>query len=78
MSNPTSETTEQNEISARKETPSDWVAMPLRSWCRKVGISPSHAYMLAAGGKLKITKVGCRSLITRTENNRILGEMEGA
>ncbi len=54
--------------------PADWMAMPFRDWCRKVGISPSHAYALAADGKLKITKLGNRSLITRAENDRVLAE----
>lgn len=63
---------ELNEVKSRKDAPADWMAMPFRDWCRKVGISPSHAYALAAEGKLKITKLGNRSLITRAENDRVL------
>ncbi len=62
--------------SIKATTPRDdaWLAMPFRDWCRKVGISPSHAYALAAAGKIKITKLGNRSVITRHENDRVLGE----
>jgi hypothetical protein len=62
--------------SIKTTTPSDdaWLAMPFRDWCRKVGISYSHAYAMAAAGKIKITKLGSRSVITRDENNRVLAE----
>lgn len=61
-----------NDVTERRKAPADWMAMPFRDWCRKAGISPSHAYALAAKGELKITKLGNRSLITRAESERVL------
>lgn len=53
---------------------SEWLAMPFRDWCKRVGISISHGYDLAAEGKLKITKAGNKSLIVRPESDRFLSE----
>lgn len=63
-----------NTVPTRNDQRDDWLAMPFRGWCRKVGISPSHAYSLAAEGKIKITKIGNRSIMTRAENDRVLAE----
>lgn len=57
-----------------KALPHDWIATPFRHWCKIVGISPSHAYAMAASGKLKITKFGNRSLITRVESDRYFNQ----
>lgn len=64
---------EQDKKPAEKPIPADWIALPFRRWCQLAGISFSHAYELAAAGRLKITKAGCRSLVTRAESDRFLG-----
>ncbi len=50
----------------------DWIAKPFRKWCRDAGISVSHGYNLAAHGKIKITHLGNRALMTRAESDRVL------
>lgn len=52
----------------------DWIAKPFRNWCRDAGISVSHGYNLAAQGRLKITHLGNRALMTRAESDRVLRE----
>jgi hypothetical protein len=58
----------------RSKPQTDWLAKPFREWCRGVGISPSHGYALIAEGRIKITKIGNRTLITRAESDRVLKE----
>jgi excisionase family DNA binding protein len=41
---------------------------------RRMGVSVPHVYRLAQKGKLKIIKLGSRSLVTRAEQRRVLGE----
>jgi excisionase family DNA binding protein len=43
-----------------------------------MGVSVPHVYRLAQKGKLKIIKLGSRSLVTRAEQRRVLGEATSA
>lgn len=50
------------------------LAYPFRHWCRMVGISPSNAYEKVRQGKIRVVKLGKRTLVPRTESDRILRE----
>lgn len=50
------------------------LAYPFRPWCRMVGISPSNAYEKIRQGKIKVLKLGKRTLVPRAESERILRE----
>jgi hypothetical protein len=69
MANDTRNKIEQNNKS------DEWEAMPFRRCCReKAQISPSHDYSLVKKGRIKLTHLGKRSLITRIESDRIFEE----
>jgi len=49
-------------------------AHPMRDGCAMLGISVATAYRLAAAGKLKITKIGGRSVLSDEEITRVARE----
>ncbi len=53
-------------------TPDDRFALPLNEFCRRVGISRSLAYRLAAAGDLRLVKLGTRTVVPVAEVHRLL------
>lgn len=43
--------------------------------CRALSISRAHLYYLASKGKLRLVKIGGRTVLPATEITRILGEV---
>ncbi|HEY4846816.1 MAG TPA: helix-turn-helix domain-containing protein [Methylocella sp.] len=50
------------------------LAYHLRPWCKLVGICPSTAYKYISSGKIKVVRIGGRTLIPASESDRILAE----
>ncbi len=50
------------------------LATPFRKWCQQVGISASNGYSKVRAGKIRLVKIGKRSVITADESARILRE----
>jgi excisionase family DNA binding protein len=56
----------------------DRFALPLNEFCRRVGISRTLAYRLAAKGELRLVKLGTRTIVPVSEVRRLLGSEPGA
>ena len=50
------------------------LAYRVKDFCRLVGISASTFWKLTADGKIKVTRIGGRTLIPATEANRIVAD----
>jgi excisionase family DNA binding protein len=50
------------------------LAFQVKSFCRRVGISPATLYKYVALGKIRIVKIGGRTLVPAVEVERLLGE----
>ena len=50
------------------------LAYQFRPWCKMIGISPSTGYSLVRRGRIRLTKIGKRSVVTAAESARILAE----
>lgn len=62
------------ELAGRKAT-IEPLALTVKDACRALSISRSHLYVLAADGKLRLTRLGSRTLISMSEIRRLLGEV---
>ncbi len=60
------------------DTSEDRLALPVNEFCRKVSISRSLAYRLAAAGKLRLVKLGTRTVVPLAEVHRLLSGGEPA
>jgi predicted site-specific integrase-resolvase len=54
--------------------PQTQLATPFQEWCRSVGISPASGYKYAKQGKINLTRIGGRTLITSEESARVLAD----
>jgi hypothetical protein len=60
-------------MSASAVSGEDRLALPVNEFCRKVSISRTLAYRLAAAGKLRLVKLGTRTVVPMVEVYRLLG-----
>lgn len=56
----------------------DRFALPINEFCRRVGVSRTLAYRLAGAGKLRLVKLGSRTVVPMAEVRRLLGEEPAA
>lgn len=50
------------------------LAYPFRPWCKMIGISASTGYALARRGRIRLIKIGKRTVVPAAESARILAE----
>lgn len=56
----------------------DRLALPINEFCRRMSISRTLVYRMAAAGKLRLIKLGMRTVVPVAEVHRLLtGEEDG-
>jgi excisionase family DNA binding protein len=63
-------------IAKTREQTTTPAAFTVRDFCRALSISRSHLYSLVKQGRIRIVKVGGRTLVPGTELRRLLGPSE--
>jgi excisionase family DNA binding protein len=64
------------ETAKTREQTTTPAAFTVRDFCRALSISRSHLYSLVKHGRIRIIKLGGRTLVPGTELRRLLGQSE--
>ena len=65
-------------MSISNSEPEAPLAYQVKPFCRRVGISPATFYKLLKLGKIKIVKIGGRTLVPASEADRLLSDFTTA
>ena len=56
----------------------DRLAYTVNDACQLLSVSRSHLYVMSGKGLIRLTRLGCRTLVPAAEINRLLGLGEAA